>query len=134
VENGECPYFLTDGVTVAGTSNGPLSLVAYGHSAQFADQFFTALPVEFTGILDVSSTTPFAALTVRSLMNENNDFLMTIFPVADMNQMAPSPIVFPQIADGGGYMKQFIFLGADGTSSTTLNYHAEDGTAMAVRQ
>jgi hypothetical protein len=124
--------FETNGVTAAGTSNGPLSLAAYGHDAKFADQFIEGLPAGFTGILDVSSTTPFAALTVRSLYNENSDYLMTTFPVADMNQAAPSPIVFPQIADGGGYETQFILLNTGGASSATIHYYDNDGLPLAV--
>jgi hypothetical protein len=124
--------YQTDGVTAAGTSNGPLTLAAHGHDAEFAGQFITGLPDGFTGVLDVSSTTPFAALTVRSLMNENNDYLITTFPVADVNQPAPSPIVFPQIADGGGYMTQFILLGMGGASSTTVSYFDNNGLPLAV--
>jgi hypothetical protein len=124
--------FQADGMTSAGTSNGPLSLAANGHDAQFADQLIAGLPTGFTGILDISSTMPFAALTVRSLINENNDFLITTFPVADMNQSAPSPIVFPQIADGGGYVTQFILLSAGGASSATIGYYGNDGTPLAV--
>jgi hypothetical protein len=48
---------------------------------------------------------------------------MATFPVADMTVAAPSPIVFPQIADGGGYVTQFILIGAGGASSVTLNYY-----------
>src|SRR5437899_8663393 len=36
------------------------------------------------------------------------DFLLTTFPIADANQPAPSPIVFPQIVDGGGSKTQSI--------------------------
>jgi hypothetical protein len=107
-------------------------LAAHGHDAKFAGQFITGLPAEFTGILDISSTTPFAALTVRSLSNENNDYLMTTFPVADMNQAAPSPILFPQIADGGGYVTQLLLLSAGGASSTTINYYDNNGAPLAV--
>ena len=109
-----------------------MTLAAYGHDAQFADQLITGLPPEFTGILDISSTTPFAALTVRSLYNENGDYLMTTFPVADVNQEAPFPIVFPQIADGGGYATQFILLSTGGESSTTINYYSDDGMPLSV--
>jgi sugar lactone lactonase YvrE len=124
--------FETDGVTVAGTSNGPLTLIAHGHDAEFADQYITGLPAEFTGLLDISSTTPFAALTIRSLYNENGDYLMTTFPVADMNQAAPSPIVFPQIASGGGYATQILLLSAGEASSTTIHYYDNDGAPLAV--
>jgi len=42
------------------------------------------------------------------------------------------PIVFPQIADGGGYMTQFILLSAGGASSTTLSFYGDDGRPLAV--
>jgi sugar lactone lactonase YvrE len=115
--------FQSDGVTGVGASQGPLPLSPNGYSAFFADRFITGLPAGFTGVLDITSATPFAALTVRSLTNERGDFLMATFPVADMTVAAPSPIVFPQIADGGGYVTQFILIGAGGASSVTLNYY-----------
>jgi sugar lactone lactonase YvrE len=124
--------FQSDGITAVGTSNGPLSLAAHGHEAKFADQFITGLQDGFTGVLDVSSSTPFTAVTVRSLYNENSDFLMTTFPIADVMQEAPSPIVFPQIADGGGYITQFILVNTGGASSTTIHYYNNDGIPLAV--
>ena len=81
-------------------------------------------------MLDISSETPFAALTLRSLDNERGDFLMTTFPVADMNAPALSPIVFPQVADGGGYSTEFILISAGGAASTVLSFYDEDGTAV----
>jgi Leucine-rich repeat (LRR) protein len=119
--------FQTDGVTPIGTSLGPLVLAGNGNTAQFAHQFVEGLPVGFIGILDISSKTPFAALTVRSLNNQRGDFLFTTFPVADMTREAPSPIVFPQIADSGGYISEFIFLGSAGASTSTLNFYNNSG-------
>jgi parallel beta-helix repeat protein len=124
--------FQSDGVTGIGTSQGPLQLPANGYSAFFADGFIAGLPSGFTGVLDITSSTPFAALTVRSLTNERGDFLLVTLPIADMTQSAPSPIVFPQIADGGGYVTQFILIGAGGASSVTLNYYGEDGKPLPV--
>jgi hypothetical protein len=124
--------FQSDGVTGIGTSQGPLPLPANGYSAGFADQFIAGLPAGFTGVLDIVSSTPFAALTVRSLTNERGDFLLATFPTADMTLDAPSPIVFPQIADGGGYVTQFILIGTGGASSVTLNFYGEDGKPLAV--
>jgi hypothetical protein len=69
---------------------------------------------------------------VRSLSNENHDYLMTTFPVADANQAAPSPIVFPQIADGGGYTTQFILLSAAGASNTTLGFFDNSGLPLTL--
>jgi hypothetical protein len=119
--------FQNDGVTSIGTTQGPLQLAGDGHASQFADAFISGLPAGFTGVLDISSTMPFAVLTVRSLVNEREDFLMTTFPVADANQPAPSPIVFPQIADGGGYQTEFILISVGQPAGTTLNYYDDNG-------
>ncbi len=124
--------FEKDGVTTAGTNTGPLELVANGHKAKFADELISGLPAGFTGVLDVSSTTPFAALTIRSLNNEDDKFLMTTFPVADVTRPAPSPIVFPQIADGGGYRSEFILISPTGEASSTLSFFDESGNPMEL--
>jgi sugar lactone lactonase YvrE len=124
--------FKNDGTTVAGTSQGSIPLPANGYRAAFADQFIADLPEGFTGVLDISSATPFAALTLRSLVNERDDFLMTTFPVADANRAAPSPIVFPHIVDGGGYVTHFILIGAGSASSTTFSFYDEDGAPLAI--
>ncbi len=124
--------YQADGATGIGTNQGPLLLAGNGHSAKFADQFIAGLPPEFTGVLDISSATPFAALTLRSLNNERNDFLLTTFPIADATRSAPAPIVFPQIVDGGGYVTQLILLSPGGASNATLRYYSETGTPLAV--
>jgi len=126
--------YQTDGATSVGTSQGPLQLAASGHNAQFADQLISGLPAGFTGVLDIASPIPFAALTMRSLYNERSDFLVTTFPIADMTRGAPSPIVFPQLADGGGSVTQFILIGAGGASTVTLNFYGDTGTPLAVGQ
>jgi hypothetical protein len=122
--------FRTDGVTAAGINIDMHPLKANGHVAAFADQFIAGLPAGFVGVLDISSVTPFAALTLRSMLNERNDFLMTTFPIADANRTVSLPIVFPQIADGGGYVTQFIFLGAGAQSAMALNFYGGNGTPL----
>jgi hypothetical protein len=119
--------YQTDGTTSAGTSQGPLPLAAGGHDAKFADQFISGLPPGFTGVLDISSPVPFSALTLRSLDNERGDFLMTAFPIADANQPAPSPVLFPQIADGGGYITEIILISAGQSATTAVTFYDENG-------
>jgi hypothetical protein len=128
----EIHAYQNDGATEAGSSPGLLEMVPYGHAAKFANQFIDGLPDGFTGVLDISSASAFSALTLRSLNNERNDFLITTFPVADFTRSAPSPIVFPQIADGGGYGTQFIFISPGGLSNLTLNLYDEEGEPLAV--
>lgn len=127
--------YQSDGVTGVGSSSGNLRLAGNGHSAKFADELITGLPPGFTGVLEISSTSPFTALTLRSLVNERGDFLMTAFPIADANRDAPSPVVFPQIADGGGYATEFILLSSGKSywpARTTLEFRSETGVPLAV--
>ncbi|MDD5543122.1 MAG: NHL repeat-containing protein [Acidobacteriia bacterium] len=121
-----------DGIIQVGNSihiNLPLG----GHTAMFVDELFSGLPAAFTGVLDISSFQPFVALTLRSLTNARGDTLLTTFPIADFNQTPVSPIVFPQIADGGGFQTQFIFLNTTGgASSVTVNFSGDDGSPIAI--
>jgi enterochelin esterase-like enzyme len=115
----------TDGVTPMGKSLGSLQLIGLGHDAKFADQLISGLPENFTGVLDISTPTPFAALTIRSFYNERKDFLLTTFPVADATRTAPAPVVFPHIVDGGGYVTQFILISPEGASDLSLVLYDE---------
>jgi enterochelin esterase-like enzyme len=124
--------FQKDGVTPVGVSQGPLPLAELGHDAKFAEQLISGLPENFTGVLDISSPTAFAAITVRSLYNERDDFLLTTFPVADATRMAPYPIVFPHIADGGGYVTQFILLDPQGVTEASLSLYDDSGAQFAI--
>jgi len=116
----------------AGTAPATLNLRANGHSSAFVGELISGLPNGFTGVVDLISSSPFVPLTLRSLTNGRNDFLLTTFPAADLTQPAPAPIVFPQIADGGGYTTQFIFISADGAASVTVNFIGDEGTPFGV--
>jgi hypothetical protein len=126
--------FQTDGVTPAGNSLGPLTISGNGETAAYVGQLISGLPNEFTGVLDISSSSPFVPLTMRSLTNTRSESLVTMFPVADFNQPAPSPIVFPQITNGVGYQTKFIFLSAGGAAITTVSYFNNAGSPVAWGQ
>jgi hypothetical protein len=128
------PY-QTDGITPAGNAPGMIDLAALGHDAKFVGQIVQGLPDQFTGVLDISSNSPFAALTLRSLINERGDFLLTTFPIADYNLVPPSPLVFPQIADGGGYQTQIILIStSNGAASFALSYFDNAGHLVTIGQ
>ncbi|MBZ5536709.1 MAG: hypothetical protein LAO31_12205 [Acidobacteriia bacterium] len=110
-----------------------ISLPANGHTARFADQLLSDLTNGFQGVMDITSTTPFAALTLRSLNNTRGDGLLTTFPIADLTRPAPSPVVFPQIADGGGYSTQIILINSTSSSSSaSVNFFGESGSPLPV--
>jgi hypothetical protein len=122
----------TDGATTAGNGASTVYLAGFGHRAAFVGELISGLPEDFKGVLDIQASTPFAALTLRSLVNERNDFLIATFPTADAANTAPTPIVFPQIAAGGGYKTEFIFLNTGTAGNFTLNYQDDSGTALAI--
>jgi pseudomonalisin len=129
--------FQLDGVTPVGSSVGPVLLNGFGHTAKFADQFINGLPSGFTGVLDISASSPFVALTLRSLNNTrlpSSDFLLTTFPIADLNQISLNPLIFPQIADSGGYQTQIILLStSNSNSNVTVNYFDGNGQPLALK-
>jgi hypothetical protein len=124
--------FLPDGFSSIGSQSTPLSVSANGHAAAFVRQWISGLPSDFRGVLDLSSPASFAALTLRALTNSRNDFLLTAFPVADFNRSAPAPVIFPHLADGSGYITEFILLSAGEPAVTTLKYFGSDGTPLAT--
>ena len=122
-----------DGKTNAGAGPGTVNLASLGHDARFAGQLIGGLPSGFVGVLDLVSASPFTALTLRSLTNGRGDFLITTFPIADANQSPPAPVIFPQIADGGGYQTQIILLNTSGATSTlTVGYFGNDGAPIPI--
>lgn len=125
--------FQSDGITPAGNGSGSVDLPAMGHDAKLAVQLAAGLPPGFTGVLDFSSSSAFAAMTVRSLTNAANNYIFTIFPIADVSQSPPSPLLFPQVADGGGYQTQVIVLSTSSTASTIkIDYLGNDGSPIAI--
>jgi hypothetical protein len=124
--------FKADGFTATGNGPATLKVTANGHKSAFAGELISGLPTGFTGVVELTSTAPFVALTLRSLKNSRGDFLLTTFPIADANQSAPSPIVFPHIANGGGYSTQFIFLSATSAVTVNLSFWTDNGDALGI--
>jgi hypothetical protein len=132
---GDAPQTITlsayerDGITRVGNGEGTLRLAGNAHTARFANQLIQGLPSEYTGVFDVNSDTPFAALTMRFLSNERSEFLMSTLPLADPKRVGSLPILFPQIADGGDFATEFIFLSPAEPSSITLGLFSEAGAS-----
>jgi hypothetical protein len=125
--------FQADGSTSAGSA-ATISLGTNGHRARFAGELISGLPSGFVGVLDFNftSTNPFVALTLRLTTNSRNEALLTTLPVADQTRAAPSPVNFPQIADGGGYETELIFAGTANAASLVVRYFDANGSPMPV--
>lgn len=125
--------FQDDGSTPAGAGNPPpIQLPARAQTAQFVTELVSGLPNQFTGVLDLESATPFAALTLRSLINTRGEFLLTTFPIADLTRAAPAPVIFPQIADGGGIRTEFILVNPSDNSVISIRFFDDQGAPLPV--
>ena len=125
--------FQRNGATPAGNGPATFTLQPGGHKAQFAGELIQGLPAGFTGVMELSSDSAFVALTLRSLVNSRGDSLLTAFPIADLNRTAPTPIAFPQVADGDGYATQFIFINGSGSpGSIAIDLLADDRAPMSI--
>jgi YD repeat-containing protein len=122
--------FSLDGRTPAGAGVQAFALSGRGHRANLAGDLMPGLPSGFVGLLEISSPAPFVALTLRALFNARGELLLTTVPIADLTRPAPSPLIFPHIADGGGFRTEFILLGPISAADGTLNLFAGDGSPL----
>ena len=96
-------------------------LPAYGHTARFLGEFFQNLPASFQGILRVSSSSSeIAVIGLRTRYNERQDFLITTTPPTDeATPTGSAELLFPHLADGGGYTTQFILFSPSAGQSSS---------------
>jgi hypothetical protein len=128
--------FTLDGVPTNLT--GSVSLVPNGHSAIFLNQIpgFANLPQNFKGVLRISVQQGFtmSLIGLRGRFNERGDLLIaTTPPVAD-NSSQPTQLIFPHLANGGGYITQFILLNTDSQNprSVSLDLRTPGGDPLAL--
>src|SRR6185369_3149794 len=111
------------------------TLDANAHLAIFASELFPSLTDGFTGVMEISSSTSVAAITLKITTNSRNDFVTTTLPVADMTR-APSTsrVIFPQLAIGSGFSTRLVLINTDPAkvSSGRASFYQSDGTAMTI--
>jgi len=123
----------SDGTTAVATATDQMDVDPKGQDSSFASAIIGDAAAGFTGVLKLTSSSEFIALTVRALTNELGYFLFTLFPTADANGTPSGPIVFPQIAHGEGYKTEFVFLNPSGSASNiSLEFRDNAGNLMAI--
>ncbi len=106
-----------------------------GHLAVFAHELFPGAGNLFTGLIQIDSTTPMAAVTLKLTINQRQDLIYTTLPVADLNRVpAASQMIFPQIAIGGGFSTRLIFISTDKTKKATgkLSFYRSDSGPLVL--
>lgn len=123
--------FNLDGVTPASAAR-VVPLPARGHLAAASAGLVGELPAGFTGVLSIEAPTPIAALALRFLTNERSDLIMMTLPVADLTRPAPFPVIFPHIADGGGFQTQLLLLAPPSTALTVATFSDSSGQPLPI--
>lgn len=104
--------------TLEGTlvrTSRPLAVPPNGEVALFLNDIpgLETLPVPFEGVSRIVATSPqgITASGFRILNNERGETIITTTGPLSENAGSPDQLVFPHIAEGGGYTTQFIVIG-----------------------
>jgi Beta-propeller repeat len=114
----------------------PFAVPAIGQLALFLNQVpgFEALTAPYEGVLRVVATSAqgVTATAFRALYNERGNVLYTTTGPLIENASAAQQLVFPHIAEGGGYTTQFIVIsGVSGQSNAgVLLFYNEEGNPL----
>jgi hypothetical protein len=136
VNPGSSPVNLTmtpirkDGVVLVGAES--ITLGPNSHTAKFAKELVPLWPQGSGGVLEIAASAPVQALTLRSLVNQRGEFLLTTFPVADLDRNAPQ-VLFPQVVDGGGYRTEIILISPGATPiSARVSFFGDAGQGLSL--
>ncbi len=109
---------------------------ASGQVSLLLDQVpgFETLPTPFEGVLRVVATSQqgITAAAFRLIYNERGNILFTTTGPLSENAGAPDQLVFPHIAEGGGYTTQFVVIGgvSGQGNAGVLRFFNEEGNPL----
>jgi photosystem II stability/assembly factor-like uncharacterized protein len=126
--------------TLAGLSTGltgTVTVPASGQIQTFLNQVhgFENIPTPFEGILRISTTAiaGVSVLGLRSRNNERQEFIVTtLTPVNENSTPTSGDLLFPHLADGGGFTTQFILFSTvpGQTASGFMQFYSQGGQAL----
>jgi len=128
--------FMANGVSTG--LKGTMDLVANQESPMFLGQIpgFSSLPNPFRGVLRVTVPTGFniSMVGLRGRYNERGDFLIATTPPVIEGSPAGAQYFFPHLANGGGYVTQFIWVNNDllGSHTMSLTTMTQAGGALPL--
>jgi hypothetical protein len=108
-----------------------ISLPAFGQTSKLLADLFPALPNSFKGVLRITTASSISMIGLRVRYNERADFLMSATPPIVENPSVSDEMLFPQLADGGGFTTQFILYSRTGqAASGILRFLKQDGSPL----
>ncbi len=124
---------------VATGLSGSTTLDANGQTALFLNQIsgLELVPPLFQGILRVSTASPdgISIVGLRARYNERQEFLIaTTAPTDESVPASAAELVFPHLADAGGFTSEFVLYAGSGTatSSGSLRFMAPSGNGLGI--
>ncbi len=112
-----------------------LSIAPGGQTSHFMQELISGIPYPFHGVIRITSSTPIAVVGLRGDYNTRGDFLITTaMPTDERVTVNASQLIFPHLADGGGYTTEFvIYSGAGGEAgSGQLRFFSQAGQTMTL--
>ncbi len=109
---------------------------AGGRLSVFAHELFPTMSSRFTGMIEISSTTLIAAVSLRLTINDRGDQIYTTLPVADLlRPPAASATVVPLIAYGSNATTQLILINSDKTRRATgrFSFRKDDSSPFSTQ-
>jgi hypothetical protein len=119
-------------------TSGPVGVPPTGQVALLLNQVpgLETLPTPFEGVLRVVATTPqgITATAIRTVNNERGNILFTTTGPLREDAGTPEQLVFPHIAEGGGYTTQFIVIGgiSGQANAGVLRFFTGEGSPLNV--
>jgi hypothetical protein len=121
-------FFLTNAQGVI-FRQGTLSVPAKGLLGRFLDEapFNTGSFGKAT--LTFTASLPVAVTALRGFTNQRGDFLITTLPVSPLSSSKDRMLVFPQLADGGGWTTQLVLVNpTDEVLGGSVQFLAQGGS------
>lgn len=120
-----------------GGSNSLSSLTVgpRGHLARFVNEMGLNLPNPFMGTLTFTSSSPFAAVNLRTATNGHGEQVLTALPVSDLNQLPPgNTLIFSQIVDGGGAPTEILLFNPSSSTPGTgsISFFDDNGNPLSL--
>jgi hypothetical protein len=92
--------------------------------SKFVNEIFPSVALPLKGVLRISTSGTVSVAALRGRWNERTEFLMSTTPPTNENSSpALSPLVFAQIANGGGFTTQFVLYSGTLNQAANGNLH-----------
>jgi hypothetical protein len=121
--------------TLDGAQTGLIKVVTLppkGQLSRFVGEFFPDLPLNFRGIMRLSSNARFVMQGLRGWYNERSDFIVSSIPPSDETVPSRSQSALPHVVQGADYATQIIlFNAAPGIATGRLLYSTQAGESKS---